>query len=101
LNKYDQAKYEGLYNNLVNFLTSDDDTVLFYQADKKVYYPYSMTLGLNWQINKRWIFTSIYTFLGSREQMTLGLNYRFGMKGNTVLSVMPFKKKHIIIKKPR
>ena len=90
LNQYDQAKYGDFYNNVDNFLTSGEDTVLHYKTDKSIYYPWSMTLGLNWQVNKRWMFTSIYTFLGSREQMTLGFNYRFGLRGKNVLSGMTF-----------
>jgi hypothetical protein len=43
-----------------------------------------MTLGANYQINHRWTINSIYTFLGSREQFIIGLNYRFGFKGKNL-----------------
>jgi hypothetical protein len=44
-----------------------------------------MTLGVNYQLNHRWMFNSIYTFLGSREQITVSLNYRFGLRGKNFL----------------
>lgn len=45
-----------------------------------------MNLGANYQINHRWAVNTIYTFLGSREQFTIALNYRFGFKGKNLFA---------------
>ena len=80
-----QEIFAGLYDNLNNWLTDEGDTYLYYSFDKKMYYPWSMTVGVNYQINKRYTAMAMYTFLGSRQQLVLSLNYRFGIKGKNLL----------------
>jgi len=86
----EQELFADIYNKLDGWLNDGKDDNLYYDFNKKMYYPWAMTAGLNWQINKRWMVTGVYTFLGSREQLTLGLNYRFGFKGKTLLSGIEF-----------
>jgi len=81
-----QEIFYDLYNTLDGFLSDGNDGELHYEFDKKLYYPWSMTVGASWQINKRWMLSGLYTFLGSREQFTAGLAYRFGWNGKTLLS---------------
>ncbi|WP_373398326.1 hypothetical protein V8V91_00750 [Algoriphagus halophilus] len=44
-----------------------------------------MTAGVNFQLNHRFQFKAIYTFLGSRQQIVGGITYRFGFKGKNLL----------------
>jgi hypothetical protein len=75
----------GIYDGLSGWLRNDESSLLYYKFDKSLYYPVSMTVGVNYQLNHRWMFNGIYTFLGSREQITLSLNYRFGFRGKNFL----------------
>lgn len=75
----------GIYDGLSSWLRNDESSLLYYKFNKSLYYPVSMTLGVNYQLNHRWQFNSIYTFLGSREQITVSLNYRFGLRGKNFL----------------
>ena len=86
----EQELFANFYDDMSGWLSDEDDTQLYYQFDKKLYYPWSMTVGINWQIDKRFMLTALYTFLGSREQMVIGFNYRFGFKGKTLMSGMEF-----------
>ena len=82
----EQEKLEPLYDALSGWLEDDSDTIVYYGFDKRVEKAWSMTLGANYQINHRWGINTIYTFLGSREQFTIGLNYRFGFKGKNLFA---------------
>ncbi|TNJ44310.1 hypothetical protein KFZ70_03125 [Tamlana fucoidanivorans] len=75
-----------IYDGASRWLSSNEPVELKYRFDKTMYYPVSMSLGVNMQINKRYTFTGIYSFLGSRQQVVFGLGYRFGIKGNNFLS---------------
>jgi hypothetical protein len=87
---HEQELFGPIYDKIDGWLNNGKSGDLYYAFNKKLYYPWSMTVGANWQINKRWMGTALYTFLGSREQLTLGLNYRFGFKGKTLLSGTTF-----------
>ncbi len=80
-----QQVLEGFYNGVSNFLNNEEPVTLYYQFKKRLYYPISMTTGVNFQLNHRMQFNGIYTFLGSREQLVFGLTYRFGFKGKNLL----------------
>lgn len=75
----------GLYQDLDAWLNNTGGTNLHYTFNKKLHYPWSMTVGFNYQHNKRYQFTSMYSFLGSRNQFTFGVTYRFGFKGKNYL----------------
>ena len=80
--------FGGLYDGLSGWLNNDEPVNLHYDFDKRLYYPMSMTLGANFQLNPRYQFNAIYTFLGSRQQFTFGISYRFGFKGKNYLRGM-------------
>ncbi|ANQ48973.1 hypothetical protein MY04_1599 [Flammeovirga sp. MY04] len=85
LNPTEQQILEPVYQGASNYLNSTDPLNLHYTFDKALYYPWSMSLGINYQHNKRYQFTALYSFLGSRNQIVFGLNYRFGFKGKNFL----------------
>ncbi len=85
-----QEVFGDLYNGLSDWLNTPSDAAIYYDFDKRLYYPVSMTLGVNYQLNPRWNFNAIYTFLGSREQLVFGFNYRFGIKGKNLMAGMTF-----------
>ena len=72
-----QKIFAGLYDKLNNWMSNEGDSYL--------YYPWSMTVGANYQINHRYTFMAMYTFLDSREQLVVSFNYRFGIKGKNIL----------------
>jgi hypothetical protein len=75
----------GIYNGLSGWLRNEESSVLHFRFNKSLYYPVSMTLGVNYQLNHRFQFSGIYTFLGSREQISLSLSYRFGLRGKNFM----------------
>ena len=81
----EQEVLEPLYNGLDSWLSGAESTDLYYQFDKAFISPWSANVGINFQYNKRYTLTSIYSF-GSRSQLVIGLSYRFGFKGKNVLS---------------
>lgn len=81
-----QTVIEPVYNGLSSYLGSNDPVELKYQFNKELYYPVSMTVGFNLQLNHRYTLTGIYSFLGSRDQLVIGLGYRFGWRGKNMLS---------------
>lgn len=80
-----QNIFAGLYGNLNSWLSNEGDSFLYYSFNKKLHYPWSMTMGANYQINHRYTAMAMYTFLGSRVQLVLSFSYRFGIKGKNVL----------------
>jgi len=86
LPQHSQDQLEGIYDGFSGWLENGEDTYLRYSFDKRLYYPWSMTLGLNYQLNHRYQFSFMYTVLGSRSQYLFGLNYRFGFRGKNYLA---------------
>ena len=82
--------FGGLYGGLSDWLNTPSDASIYYDFNKRLYYPVSMSLGVNYQLNPRWNFNGVYTFLGSREQFVFGFNYRFGIKGKNLMTGMTF-----------
>ncbi|MFK5856044.1 MAG: hypothetical protein QM503_07935, partial [Bacteroidota bacterium] len=85
-----QETFREFYETIHGALGGEDDKYLYYEFDKKMPYPWSMTLGLDYQINHRYLLNAFYTFLGSRNQLVIGFNYRFGFKGKNVLAGVTF-----------
>lgn len=81
-----QDTFADFYGSMSNWLSNGQDTDLYYSFNKKLYYPWSLTVGANYQISKRYMLTGMYTFLGSRQQLVIGFNYRFGWRGKNYLS---------------
>jgi hypothetical protein len=82
----EQEKLQPIYDALSGWLEDDSDTIVYYGFNKKLPQAWSMTLGANYQLNHRWSINAIYTFLGSRDQFTFGLGYRFGFKGKNLFA---------------
>ncbi len=85
LSDAEQEFFGGLYDGLSGWLNNPDPASIYYTFQKRLNYPMSMTAGVNFQLSHRFQFTGIYTFLGSREGVTLGVNYRFGWRGKNLL----------------
>lgn len=81
----EQEVLAPVYNGLDSWLSGAESTDLYYQFDKAFISPWSANVGINFQYNKRYTLTSIYSF-GSRSQLVIGLSYRFGIKGKNLLS---------------
>jgi opacity protein-like surface antigen len=50
-----------------------------YSLDKRVKDMWNFIVGSQFQLNKHWMLRLEYGFLGSREQLLAGLQYRFGL----------------------
>jgi hypothetical protein len=81
----EQEVLDPLYSGVANWLSGSESTNLYYQFNKRFISPWSMNVGVNFQYNKRYTLTSIYSF-GPRSQFVIGLGYRFGFKGKNLLS---------------
>ena len=88
LSDSEQEVLAPIYDGASRWLSSSDPVNLKYRFKKELYYPVSMNVGFNFQLNKRYTLTSVYSFLGSRSQLVVGLGYRFGWKGKNLLSGM-------------
>ena len=82
----EQRVLAPIYDGASRWLSSEDPVSLDYTFKKALPYPVSLNVGLNLQWNKRYSFLANYSFLGSRNQIVLGLTYRFGWKGKNLLS---------------
>lgn len=85
LTESEQEIFGGIYNGLEGWLSKNESSYLYYQFNKKLYYPWSMSVGANYQIDKRFSVLGMYYFLGSRQQAVIGFNYRFGIRGKNFL----------------
>jgi len=85
LTESEQEIFGGIYNGFEGWLSKEESSYLYYEFKKELYYPWSMSIGGNFQINKRYNVTGMYYFLGSRQQAVLGLSYRFGFRGKNML----------------
>jgi hypothetical protein len=85
-----QIDIGDFYNAMEGWLSNESDTYLYYTFNKRLYYPWSMTAGVNYQISHRHIVMALYTFLGSRNQLVVSYNYRFGFRGKNMLSGVEF-----------
>jgi len=85
LNDPQKEMFGELYNGLSGWLNAAEPINLHYDFNKRLNYPMSMTAGANFQLSHRYQFNAMYTFLGSRQQLTFGVSYRFGFKGKNYL----------------
>ena len=86
LTSKEQEVLAPIYDGISGYLSKGESTFIYYEFEKRLYYPWSLSAGVNFQLNHRFMFTGMYSFLGSREQIVLGLTYRFGWKGKNILS---------------
>ena len=88
LNDPQKEVFADIYEGLSSWLNNTEPASIYYQFQKRLYYPMSMTAGVNFQLSHRFQFNGIYTFLGSREQIVFGVSYRFGFRGKNYLRGM-------------
>jgi hypothetical protein len=88
-NPVNQAKYETA-NNVIdatgNIMTALDGALstaststVQYSLTKKPKDMWNFVVGSQFQLNRHFMFRAEYGFLSSRQQLTLGLQYRFGL----------------------
>jgi hypothetical protein len=83
------AKYEtanralstagGFLENMDEALNDEDHASVQYSLDKKQKDMWNFIVGAQYQHNKSWMVRLEYGFLGSRNQIIAGLQYRFGL----------------------
>jgi hypothetical protein len=81
----EQKVLAPIYDGASSWLSSSDPVKLDYRFKKTLPYPVSLNVSVNLEWNKRYNFLANYTFLGSRNQLVIGLTYRFGWKGKNLL----------------
>lgn len=83
------AKYEtanraleragGFLNNMDEALNDEQHASVQYSLDKRPKDMWNFIVGSQYQHNKHWMLRVEYGFLGSRQQIIAGLQYRFGL----------------------
>lgn len=63
-------------DNAINTITN---STVQYSLDKRPKDPWNFIVGSQFQLNKNWMLRAEYGFLGSRTQVILGVQYRFGL----------------------
>lgn len=58
---------------------ADGESIVRYGMDKQVKEKWNGTLGVQYQLNKRWMFRSEAGLIGNRKSFLISLNYRFLM----------------------
>ncbi len=66
-------------NGLDEALTDDKHASVQYALDKRPKDMWNFIVGAQYQHSKHWMIRAEYGFLGSREQIITGLQYRFGL----------------------
>lgn len=56
---------------------ADGSSIIRYGMDKQVQQKWNGTLGMQYQLNKRWMLRSEAGFIGNRKSVLVSLNYRF------------------------
>ena len=88
-NPVNVAKYEtanraletagSFLNGLDQALNDENYSTVQYSLDKRPKDMWNFIIGTQYQHNKHWMVRFEYGFLGSREQIIAGLQYRFGL----------------------
>jgi hypothetical protein len=88
-NPVNQAKYEtanrtldaagNLLNTVDGALNDDESATVQYSLNKRPKDMWNFVLGAQYQINKHFMVRAEAGFLGSRQQIITGLQYRFGL----------------------
>lgn len=74
LNALEKLKHEAAYQ----LVSGVADSTVYYKFNKTLQYNWNMLLGFNYQHSPSWQFRGEWGFLKSKQQVMLGLNYRFG-----------------------
>ena len=81
LNPLQQEFLAPVYETFIDYLENNEPLTVRYQQNKRLANPWSMAIGAQYRFSSRWQFRSEVNFLGSRNQIMFGLNYRFGIRG--------------------
>jgi hypothetical protein len=69
----------GFLNNMDESLNDEQTATVQYSLDKRPKDMWNFIVGTQFQYNKHWMIRCEYGFLGSRNQVIAGLQYRFGL----------------------
>jgi long-subunit fatty acid transport protein len=69
----------GFLTRLDNALNDEQTASVQYSLDKRPKDMWNFIVGSQYQYNKHWMIRAEYGFLGSRQQVIAGLQYRFGL----------------------
>jgi hypothetical protein len=88
-NPVNKAKYEtanralgaagSFLNSMDQALNDEDSATIQYSLDKRPKDMWNFVIGTQYQYSKHWMLRAEYGFLGSRNQVIAGLQYRFGL----------------------
>jgi len=73
------ARVGGFLNNMDEALNDEQNASVQYSLDKRPKDMWNFVVGSQYQYNKHWMLRFEYGFLGSRQQIIGGLQYRFGL----------------------
>jgi hypothetical protein len=69
----------GFLASLDNALNDEQNASVQYSLDKRPKDMWNFIIGSQYQYNKHWMVRAEFGFLGSRQQLIAGLQYRFGL----------------------
>ncbi len=64
---------------VANFTDKNQGDIINYSLSKRPSHNWSMIIGAQFQLDRRWQFRTEYNFLGGRASALLSANYRFGI----------------------
>jgi hypothetical protein len=73
------ARAGGFLNDMDEALNDEQNASVQYSLDKRPKDMWNFVVGSQYQYNKHWMLRFEYGFLGSRQQIIGGLQYRFGL----------------------
>ena len=73
------ARAGGFLNSMDEALNDEQNASVQYSLDKRPKDMWNFIIGSQYQYNKHWMLRAEYGFLGSRQQVIAGLQYRFGL----------------------
>ncbi|HEU5291391.1 MAG TPA: hypothetical protein VFU05_12155 [Cyclobacteriaceae bacterium] len=73
------ARAGGFLNSMDEALNDEQHASVQYSLDKRPKDMWNFIIGSQYQYNKHWMLRAEYGFLGSRQQVIAGLQYRFGL----------------------
>lgn len=73
------ARAGGFLDGLDESLNDEEHASVQYSLDKRPKDMWNFIVGTQYQYNKHWMIRAEYGFLGSRQQVIAGLQYRFGL----------------------
>lgn len=85
-----QKLYENMYTKLSegfdNAANNIENGYVRYHFSKSLATPWHVSLGAQWQVNKRWQFRGEAGGAYKKQQFMISVGYRFGIKGRNIAS---------------